>query len=312
MVWPMSLMVGRPIAAPDEGVGWRLLGVVNGTTQLLLVLAAVFLALRRLAGGLEHSLPGGLFVLVVAATAGLWWLLRWPLLERLGRTPIAERFRERPRAVTELPQWTRENWRGLVQFGGPVLPGTLAVLLTATVFTLPGIGLLDTLLGWLMAIGSEAAAWLAAGGWRRGRGAAQQIPIATRVAAAGASDDEEFEELLPENVTQQLTRLRLADGVEAIEGLLRCTFAAGEQMQVVHLAFCPPLQRAPELQLDQLDGPEATLRPTTVESFGARLEIRLSQPEATACDVVLRFYAEAGSGGSSERPVEVGSAMEEQ
>jgi hypothetical protein len=104
-------------------------------------------------------------------------------------------------------------------------------------------------------------------------------------------DAEEFGETLPADVVQVTTRRRLPDGKEAIEQFVRCTFAEGDPLGVLHVAFCPPLSVKPTLEVDQLDGPEATIKTTLAEPFGVRLEVRLAEPAEQGTEVVLRIHA---------------------
>ena len=76
-----------------------------------------------------------------------------------------------------------------------------------------------------------------------------------------------------------------------IYGIIRCDFVPGQRQQNVHIAFCPPLQRAPQLSLDQVDGPTARLRPAVVEPFGAGVEVKLKAASSAPASVQIQFYA---------------------
>ena len=76
-----------------------------------------------------------------------------------------------------------------------------------------------------------------------------------------------------------------------IFGIVRCDFAPGQRQQNVHIAFCPPMQRKPQLSMDQVDGPTARLRPSIVEAFGAGVEVKLKTASTGPSSVQIQFYA---------------------
>ena len=84
-------------------------------------------------------------------------------------------------------------------------------------------------------------------------------------------EGDEFE-LLPPGVSQRMTRATEEDGEEVVYGVVRCDFAAGQRQQNLHIAFCPPLARIPELTTDQIDGPIVRIKPSMVETYGAKAE----------------------------------------
>jgi hypothetical protein len=103
-----------------------------------------------------------------------------------------------------------------------------------------------------------------------------------------AAELAEEAELVPANVVQQFTRVRESGG-ESLFGVLRGDFAPGERTQNLHLAFCPPLARTPELSFEQVSGPPASFKAAQVETFGARLEVRLATPSEEAACVLVEF-----------------------
>jgi len=103
-------------------------------------------------------------------------------------------------------------------------------------------------------------------------------------------EDEELESL-PAEVTQRLTRLRVGDDGELVFGLVRAGFDAGERSQNIHLAFCPPLEGSPALTVQQVAGPAVTIKTAVAESYGARLELKLTAKPAQLETVVIRFEA---------------------
>lgn len=96
---------------------------------------------------------------------------------------------------------------------------------------------------------------------------------------------------LSDNVLQQFVRRRTAEGEEEVSGWWRARFTTGERTTIVHLAFCPPFDFTPELVLEQVAGPETRLKTVRLLPHGARLELKLPAPTATACEAMFRFIA---------------------
>jgi len=111
------------------------------------------------------------------------------------------------------------------------------------------------------------------------------------IATLEEPDEDDGLELLSPNVSQRITRGRGEDGVEAVYGVVRCDFSVGQRQQNLHIAFCPPLERIPELTTDQIDGPIVKIKPSMVEVFGAGLEVKLPAPCSEPTSVQVQFYA---------------------
>lgn len=114
---------------------------------------------------------------------------------------------------------------------------------------------------------------------------------------AGELREEELEEAeteFPAGYLQQMSRFRDHDGGEVIHGLLRAEFTAGQRVHHLHVAFCPPLPASPELSFEQVDGAEASVSAGQVESYGARLDLRLARPAQEGESAVVEFYARVG------------------
>jgi len=94
-----------------------------------------------------------------------------------------------------------------------------------------------------------------------------------------------------DQVVQQLTRSRAADGSEAIHGTLLAEFAPGERIVVLHAAFCPPFERLPSVDVEAADGPVCDVKVAQVLHQGARLEARLSRASTAAERVTIDFAA---------------------
>ena len=103
-----------------------------------------------------------------------------------------------------------------------------------------------------------------------------------------------MEEAPPEEVLQQLTRSGAADGSEQLAGWLRVPFAPGQRTGSVHVAFCPPFNRTPELVVEQLAGPEARIKTAQLLPYGVRLDLKLNAAGEQPASVLLQFSARAG------------------
>jgi hypothetical protein len=90
---------------------------------------------------------------------------------------------------------------------------------------------------------------------------------------------------------QELTRYRLADGREAVRGILRADFAAGQRSTTLYVAFCPPFERLPQVDASVLDGPPATVKLPQVLHQGAQIEVRLAEMANCQQSVTVRLSA---------------------
>jgi hypothetical protein len=87
--------------------------------------------------------------------------------------------------------------------------------------------------------------------------------------------------------TQRIVRGEAADGATEITGELAAWLEPGQRTEVFHLAICPPLFTAPEVELDLREAPPATFKLTHCEPFGLRIEVRLKRELADRTRVVL-------------------------
>lgn len=98
---------------------------------------------------------------------------------------------------------------------------------------------------------------------------------------------------LDRQLTQQVERGRLDDGSEFVNATLRGRFAPGDRGLNLHLGFCPPLDSIPEVEFEQLEGPEVQVQVGQCQIFGLRLDLRLARPvsESDSAEVVLAVSA---------------------
>jgi len=274
-----------------------------------LLLAAAVLGWRRLAGALTQPLEAAP-LLVVAAV-----LVMAAAALRLGR-----------RALT-----TSDQRRWADPFA---VVTSAAVVLVAFSLSLPGTSWSSLAVFWLAVAAEEAWAWWRR--WGRGTLSFEPLVLSepgrvgpesgrhapARTANPPASmavvpldvenglneaDLEEASEGLEdaafdadeppgEDVTQQLTGSQAADGSETLVGWLRVALAARQRNTNVHVAFCPPFARTPEVTVEQLDGPETRIKVVQVLPYGVRCDLKLAGTSVSPASVLLQLSAHAEPG----------------
>jgi hypothetical protein len=121
---------------------------------------------------------------------------------------------------------------------------------------------------------------------------------------AGAAEDgsedpvsedpaEDDRDLLADDVWQQITRAESDQGGELVFGVVRCEFAEGQRQTRIHIAFCPPLARRPELSAEQVDGPPVRIKTSMLETFGVCLEVKRGAPGNEPITAQIQFFASA-------------------
>ncbi|NQT36997.1 MAG: hypothetical protein HQ581_05885 [Planctomycetes bacterium] len=291
-----SIQVESPAPATRAGIArnpW--MGLAGGVLLGLLGLAAVVLFERRVAGALYTPLSG-------PAMAAVGMLLA--VTSAAARTLL--------RAVRSQSTTPHRRWLAWL----PTAP----LLLAGLALTLPG----GSTGGWIALWSILAAGEL--GGWwvaRRVAGQAKTAPCrpATQVprgdvsessrsavvesaAEASPSDasaatfateigDANSTEIPEENVVQRFTRRLDASGGEILQGWIRAPFVAGQRTTNVHVAFCPPFRRSPQLSVEQCEGPEARIKQAQILPHGARLDLKLTRATEEATRVTLAIRAES-------------------
>jgi hypothetical protein len=86
---------------------------------------------------------------------------------------------------------------------------------------------------------------------------------------------------------QQLTRSRTADGQDVIQGSLLAEFAPGERSAILYVAFCPPFERLPQVELES----SADARLMQTLHNGVQIEVRLPRVAKTAASATVEIYA---------------------
>ncbi len=270
---------GRDIAIRTPSLG-RFAAVVG---LGFLSAAALLIVARRLAGALETPLDPGILlplgILLAASAAAI--RLAWFLPKDSEAAPRLD-----------LAIMTATSLSAVALCAGLCVPGTSALAMTA--------------IGALLAV-EETWAW-----GHRLRHRREPIapilktPRVVRLDPAHASSprvdrsaavarptlmlEPEVAEPL-EDVSQQLTRSRAADGIEQLSGWLRLAFSADQRTGSLHVAFCPPFESMPELEVEQIDGPEVRIKTAQLLTYGARLDLKLIAPLEEPASVLLQFSA---------------------
>jgi hypothetical protein len=269
----------RAGACRDAVRRWPVAPVLAVSCFAFLALA-LLLAARRAMGALVEPLPAG--PLLATATICLVWT-------RSVRA-IGQRLAEDGRSISPAVDRFVFTWTPLV-----------SMLLVAVACSYPGHRELDWAV-WLPAL--VAALFPSRGGAARTvesprdsdvgmtgpRGGpakehADWLPSTSRDASAATGDE------TPGQLLQQLTRVRLAEGREAVHGVLLAEFTAGQQIATLYVGFCPPFEHLPHVDAEVADGPAAKIKIVQVLHNGARLDVVLGKPAAEAALVSVEFMA---------------------
>lgn len=227
-------------------------------------LAAIVLWARRLAGALVEPLPGEILAGLGVAFAGWGFLWRRTDCVRsaaAGHPPQGNN----PRRAT-LREAARWSWPAPVMMalaGAVSLPrsdvGGLVI-----VWALPLVALL---------VGRRQPA-------HRPRAEAASHPP-----TAGPGEGQ----------TQHWERRSLESGGEVHCGWLTVELPAGQRSATAHIAFCPSLPSAPQIEAAVIEGASGTVEVAQVLAWGARLEVRLEESCANHCRVRVEVTAHAGA-----------------
>jgi hypothetical protein len=259
-------------------------GVLAVTLTLALVLAALFISLRRIDGHLGEPLSPialvvtGAIVATAAAGARLLAWRDWPI-------PIDRR-------AAVIIRW---------------LPGIAAVALAVGV-SLPGSSLAGLGLVWFAIVAEEVLIWRRSSAGRAPAAIAQdqRREWLTPRFVAGVRGEAA---LLPErdapspagDVVQRLVRTQAA-GVDRIQGWLKTELEPNERNATLHVAFCPPFDEMPNLTVVQIAGPECRIKTGQLLPYGIRLELRRQVVGGEQGIVIIEFSAQARISGTQPDP----------
>ncbi|MBX3426733.1 MAG: hypothetical protein KF688_13720 [Pirellulales bacterium] len=248
---------------------------------LLAGLAAIFavgavLSIRRLFGPAEEPLPLAL-LLTTAITA--------VVIVDGGRRVWRHLW---PRAATPRLAWQDQalGWTG-----------SAALLLLAVGCCYPG----DRTSEWIVWLplliadqfrrqiffdrGASGAAEPAAQGGVASHGEADPSGSTPDLGEAALADEPR------DDLLQQLFRVRDEQGVESVYGTVSAEFVPGQRHAVLHVGFCPPLERVPEVEAEASEGPDARIKVLQAYAHGVRLEVRLQEPARQPSRVTVDLAA---------------------
>ncbi|MBX3434254.1 MAG: hypothetical protein KF847_13105 [Pirellulales bacterium] len=94
-----------------------------------------------------------------------------------------------------------------------------------------------------------------------------------------------------DDLLQQLFRVRDEQGVESVYGTVSAEFVPGQRHAVLHVGFCPPLERVPEVEAEASEGPDARIKVLQAYAHGVRLEVRLQEPARQPSRVTVDLAA---------------------
>lgn len=277
----MEAVVTKPAPRdPGNPLARRLWFAIGGALAASLTAVAVILVLRRVSGAMARPASGWVLLTTAALLPAATWMVRWSV--------GPGRFSREPSHGARPPRGS----------AGLLLVPTVAAGLWLLAISTPASGMLALGGAWLVWLTGETAAWW---GWRKAA-AFSQVRTVLRAGREGSSPSrkdgssdgrvrqevcdgeaarrDQADEVLtevPPNLVQQMTRL-IEEGNEQILILARVVLAPNDRVGVLHVAFCPPLAQPPELTACVLDTSSAEVRITQVETFGARVEVRLPQP----------------------------------
>jgi hypothetical protein len=130
--------------------------------------------------------------------------------------------------------------------------------------------------------------------------ATHQIEVEDGTGSAPDTPVDEESEALPneerdcdDSIVQWMTRRRLPDGGEMIEGAVRIDLDPTEKIGVAHLSFSPPLSCDPKAECHLLGDFDGRVRITAAKSYGLRIEARQSGEATFGTTIKIAFSAEA-------------------
>jgi hypothetical protein len=271
-------------------------------TQTALILLTVVVVSRRMSGGFHSEVSAAVPCLV--ATLAVFFSLAALALWASAAAPIAStRARLGAAALTVLPPLALglSLWTSASAFvGGYLAAVTMASLVGA-------ISIADATDGFSLARRTRSALfqvaptqeWVALAACPpvfSSRGAGEdtggQAASATRTieGECEASLDEEDES--DDSLVQWMTRRRLANGGEVIEGAVRIELHPSEKVGVAHLAFVPPLSGDPRAECHLLCDFDGRVRITVAKSYGLRIEARQSGEPTLGIAINVAFSAQ--------------------
>lgn len=248
-------------------------GLLTGLAALVLVGALV--TARRLLGHALAPLPISLLASTAVGAFALVELGRrvWRQLWPTAHTP-------RQRRMDQAFGWT----------------GSAAFLLLAVGCIYPGYGTAEWVIWLPLAITEQfrRQSFFDRGGDSPKESQlvfAESDPTVVASIDRGEIDAAPSDDALAGDVLQQLFRVRGPDGVETVYGSVAADFVPGQRHAVLHVGFCPPLERTPDIEVEPCAGPDAGVKVLQTFTHGVRLEVRLAEPARQPCRVTVDLAA---------------------
>jgi hypothetical protein len=237
------------------------IGLAAGTALFWLSSLSLWLLWRRIVGAIQSPLSAIELLLTVAAATGLAVVVAQSLA-----TVLENR---------------RAGWGRIVR-----LLAAAAIVVLAAALSLPGTSALG--LVWIWSVTLSATGWLS----YRVAFAADARSDAQPDARPRPALEADATETLADDVEQRLTRGRDETGHPFVHGLARVTLVAGQRTGHLHIAICPPLDEAPDVQVQQVAGPPVEARVGQSLPQGVRFDVRRSGLLDGEQSIVLEFYAQ--------------------
>ena len=87
-----------------------------------------------------------------------------------------------------------------------------------------------------------------------------------------------------------------------LAGTLTARLAPGQVTAHVHVAFCPPFPRVPQLDFRQVAGPPARIKVGQMLPHGVRFDVRLEGPSTEPATLCLEVRASHAAGPVEPAP----------
>jgi hypothetical protein len=108
--------------------------------------------------------------------------------------------------------------------------------------------------------------------------------------------------------SQRLERVQSMGGADRLAGTLTARFAPGQVTAHVHVAFCPPFSRVPQLDFRQVAGPSARIKVGQLLPHGVRFDVKREGPATDSASLCLEMRAAyAAETGTLAREGNLGS-----
>lgn len=120
-----------------------------------------------------------------------------------------------------------------------------------------------------------------------------ETPVVALPADDGSAAIPDDESESDPSIVQRMTRRRLADGGEVIEGAVRIDLDPAAKVGVAHLSFVPPLSSDPRAECHLLCDFDGRVRVTAARSYGLRIEARQSGEPTLSTTINVAFSAQA-------------------